>query len=215
MSSVHRLGQFFKPGTLVSNQNLPSNSSRSSFSAIEQSYLPVRLSSVSANLTFANNGSTSASVHKTAGSASWDTSAFTVDKFVAPITVEFTKVAPATNDSTANSMIGFNQSDSTVSYSDIDYAAYPFALNTWEVYNNGSLIGNQGAWTGSGSTINRITYTKDGYIKHFNGGTQKYSVLWGIGFTVFLDMAFYSVNSTSGFSSIRLIRKEWNGTTYI
>lgn len=215
VSQVSRGGKAIISGSQVSELQLPANSLRSDYDSIERSYLPVMLSSVSRNLTFTNNNSTFVSVHKTSGSASWDTSAFTTDRFVAPITVEFVKVAPATNDSTALAMIGFNQSNTTVSYSDIDYAAYPLALNDWTVYNNGSSQGNQGSWTGSGSTINRISYTADGYIKHFNGSTQMYSVLWGTGNTVFLDMAFYAVNSTSGFSNIRLIKKEWNGTTYI
>jgi hypothetical protein len=215
ISEVQRLGKAWAPGALVADQNIGSDAFRSTYGAIEQSYVPVRLSSVSADLTFTNNGSTSVTVHKTGGSAAWNASAFSVDRFVAPITIEFVKVAPATNNSTANAMIGFNQSNTTVSYTDIDYAAYPLALNDWTVYHNGSSQGNQGSWTGSGSTINRITYTTDGYIKHFNGSTQMYSVLWGTGYTVFLDMSFYAVNSTSGFSNIRLVTKEWNGTTYI
>jgi hypothetical protein len=38
----------------------------------------------------------------------------------------------------------------------------------------------------------------------------------GTGGTVYVDSSYYSVNGTyGGFSNIRVIKKAWNGTTYV
>jgi hypothetical protein len=195
---------------------LPTNGSRSSLSTVEQGYLPVGLSSTSANLTFTNNGSTSVTVHKTSGSAAWDTSAFLPRGLVAPVTIEFTKQAPASDDGTAYSMIGFTRNPlPSVSYTDIDYALYQYTTSIYEPVLLGAGQGNQGTGTWATSARHYIVYTTSGRIRFFAGSTQRYDVFWAVGHTVFLDIAFYSVNSTSGYSNIRVINREWNGTAYV
>lgn len=169
----------------------------------------------SGSLTVTNNGTTSVNIAKTSGSASWDSHAYVASPgFTAPITVEFFKLADAGDNGVSYAMMSLNEDPTTdASYSSLDYAAYPYATNNYQVYNNGSLIVNGGTW----STAQKfyITYRTDGQLLHYNGSTLLASWAWGTGRTVYIDSSFYAVNSTySRFYEIKAIRKTWNGTAY-
>jgi hypothetical protein len=111
-------------------------------------------------------------------------------------------------------MIGWNEDPATnASYDTLDYTSYPYAMNAYNVYNNGTGIGSLPIW----STLSKfyIVYTSDGFIKHYNGATLLYSAAYAAGKTVYVDSSFYSNSAgTGGFTNIRVIKRAWNGTSY-
>lgn len=166
-------------------------------------------------LTVSGNGTSSVSIFKTSGSAAWDTGSYISTGYTAPITVEFYKTASAADDGISYAMLSLN-ADPTASssYTTLDYASYPYATSNYYLYNNGSAINPSITW--SSSTKLYMVYGTDGYIRHYNGATQLYSVNYGIGNTVYVDSSFYSVNATNaGFIHIRVTKNTWNGTQYI
>lgn len=168
----------------------------------------------SGTLTVAGNGTSSVSIFKTAGSAAWDTQAYVSTGFTAPITLEFTKNASATDDGISYAMISLNADPTAnASYTSLDYASYPYMTNTYSVYHNGTQVLSSGAWAGTNRFY--LVYEADGFIRHYNGSTQLYSINYGSS-TVYIDSSFYSVNAfNGGFTSIRLTKNIWNGTQYI
>jgi len=168
----------------------------------------------SGNLTVTNNGTTSVDIFKTSGSNSWDNQAYISTPYTAPCTIEFYKQAAAGDNGVSYAMISWNADPtSDASYSSLDYASYPYSTNNYYVYNNGSGINPGTSW----STANKfyIVYDTDGYIRHYNGSSLLYSVYYGTGNTVYFDSSFYSPNGTyGGFSSIKIIKAAWNGTSY-
>lgn len=165
------------------------------------------------NLTATYNGPM-VSIFKTSGSAAWDTQAYSTVPFTAPCTIEFNKLADTTDNSSSYAMIGWNADPLTdSSYASIDWASYPYRTDTYSVYHNGTQVLFSGAWNSALKFY--IVYDTDGYIYHYNGSTLLYSVNKGTGGTVYVDSAFYSVNSTyGGFSNIRVIKRAWTGTYY-
>jgi hypothetical protein len=185
-----------------------------SFSTVTVPYETITLVA-SGNLTVTNNGTTDVTVFKTSGSINWDNQAYISTGFTAPVTMEFYKQAAATDNGASYAMIGWNADPTAnASYDTIDWAAYPYQSNNFNIHHNGSNLGDQG---GSWNPANKfyIVYTTDGYIKHYNGSKLLYSVFKGTGQTVYFDSSFYSVNSTfGGFSNIRIKKSEWLGTDY-
>lgn len=170
----------------------------------------------SGNLTVSNNGTTSVNIFKTSGSAAWDNQAYVNTGYTAPVTLEFNKMAPASDDQTGYTMISLNADPTTdASYTSLDWAPYPFQTSQYYVYHNGSSVTPLvSAWSASSKWY--LVYATDGFIYHYNGSTLMYSVNKGAGGTVYIDSSFYSVNATNGgFSNIRLIKKAWNGTAYV
>ncbi len=169
---------------------------------------------ITGGVTVTNNGSSTVNIFRTTGTIGWDTQAYSSTPFTAPCTIEFNKQAAVSDNGESYAMIGWNQ-DPTIdaSYASLDYASYPYRTDTYVVYNNGSNVHSSGAW----STANKfyIVYGVDGYIKHYNGSTLLYSVNYGLGITVYVDTSLYSNNATyGGFSNVKVIKKEWNGTAY-
>lgn len=154
------------------------------------------------------------SIFKTSGSNGWDKQAYSTVPFTAPCTIEFTKLAGATDNGVSYAMIGWNADPTAdASYGSIDWAAYPFQTNQYQVYNNGTQL-LYGTWDSSKKFY--IVYDVDGYIRHYNGSTLLASFNKGTGLTVYVDSSFYSPNSIyGGFSNIRIVKKSWNGTRYI
>jgi hypothetical protein len=170
--------------------------------------------SFSSNLTVTNNGTDKVSIFKTSGTFSWDTQAYSLTPFTAPCTIEFNKQAESYDNGLSYAMIGWNADPLTnASYDSIDYASYPFRSDNYQVYHNASQAHASGSW----STTDKfyVVYSTDGTIKHYNGSTLLYSVYYGTGNVVYVDSSFYSPSSTfGGFSNIRVIRYEWDGTSY-
>jgi hypothetical protein len=160
-----------------------------------------------------NNGSISVDMYKS-GSNSWDTQAYCSTPFTAPCTFEFNKTASAGDDGNSYVMIGWNADPTTdASYGSIDHASYPFMMNRYEVYNNGSYVNPGVTWDITKKFY--IVYDTDGYIRHYNGSTLLYSANYGTGVTVYIDSSFYVGNATNGkLSNVRAIRRSWNGTQY-
>ena len=173
--------------------------------------------SLTGNLTATYANPTSVSIFKTSGGSAWDNSARGTVGYTAPCTIEFNKLADAGDNSVSYAMIGWNE-DPTAnnSYDTLDYAAYPYATSSYSVYHNGTNIS---PLVSSWSTAQKwyVVYTTAGHIKHYNGSTLMYNQTgYGAGKTVYFDTSFYAVNAVyGGFSNIRILRKEWNGTAYI
>lgn len=170
---------------------------------------------LSGNLTASRNGTSSVSIFKTSGSQAWDNHAYVNTAYTAPCTIEFNKWGANNDNGRSYAMMGWNTDPTTdANYTSLDYASYPYQMTNYQVYNNGSLIQNGGTW----SRLNKfyVVYGTDGFIRHYNGSTQLYSVNWGNATTnFFVDSSFYSPFGVfGGFSNVRVIRRAWNGTSY-
>jgi hypothetical protein len=171
----------------------------------------------SGGVTITGNGTTAASFFKTSGTSAWDTQVYSLQPFTAPVTLEFNKLAsPDFGDNGLSyAMIGWNADPTTnASYSSLDWAAYPYSMNTYQVYHNNSLVQNGGTWSSSQKFY--IVYDTDGWIRHYNGSTLLYQVSTGVGRTVYLDSSLNRVNGGyGGFSNARITKNAWNGTRYV
>lgn len=169
-----------------------------------------------ANVTVTNNGTTDVNIFKTSDNNSWNGQAYFATGFTAPVTMEFYKQAAATDNGASYAMIGWNADPTAnASYDTIDWAAYAYETNNFNIHHNGTSLGSQG---GTWNPANKfyVVYTTDGYIKHYNGSKLLYSVFKGIGQTVYFDNSLYSVNSTfGGFSNVRIKKDAWIGTDYV
>lgn len=165
-------------------------------------------------LSITGNGTSTVSIFKISGSVAWDAGAYVATGFTAPVTMEFNKNASAADDGVSYAMISWNTDPKTdAGYASLDYASYPYATSAYYIYNNGTGINPSTTW----STSNKfyLVYGTDGFIRHYNGPTQIYSVNYGTGQTVYLDSSYYSVNATNGgFSNIRITKNAWNGSSY-
>lgn len=169
----------------------------------------------SGNLVVRGNGTSLVSIFKNNGSFSWDNQAYVSTGFTAPCTIEFNKMAVSNQDNAHSyAMIGWNADPTTdASYTSLDHTSYPYVGSSYYVYNNGSALGPYASW--SRTLKFYIVYGTDGFIRHYNGSTQLYSVNYGTGATVYVDSSFYAVAATfGGFSNIRVTKRAWNGTSY-
>jgi hypothetical protein len=178
------------------------------------SYEPLNFT-LSGNLVASQNGSTSVSIFKMSGSFTWDNQAYVSTPFTAPCTLEFNKWSANNDNGRSYAMIGWNTDPTAnASYETLDYASYPYRMDTYSVYNNGAQVHSTGTW----SRLQKfyIVYTSDGFIKHYNGSNLLYSVSVGTGQTRYIDSSIHSVGATfGGFSNLRAIKKEWNGSVYL
>ena len=178
------------------------------------SYEPLNFT-LSGNLVASQNGSTSVSIFKMSGSFTWNNQAYVSTPFTAPCTLEFNKWSANNDNGRSYAMIGWNTDPTTdASYTTLDYASYPYRMDTYSVYNNGAQVHFTGTW----SRLQKfyIVYTSDGFIKHYNGSNLLYSVSVGTGQTRYIDSSIHSVGATfGGFSNLRAIKKEWNGSVYL
>jgi len=167
-----------------------------------------------ANVTLTNNGSSAVTMFKNADNGVWNGEVRSTDSFTAPCTIEFSKQAAATDNGVSYAMIGWNEDPTAnTSYTTLDYASYPYTSNTYSVYHNGTQVLFSGAWDPTKRFY--VVYDTDGFIRHYNGSTLLYSVNYGVGKTVFVDSAFYSVNATTGgFTNVQVSRSSWNGAGY-
>lgn len=156
-------------------------------------------------------------IFRTSGSNGWNQSMHSLFPFTAPCTIEFNKQAQAGGGDNGQSyaMIGWNEDPTTTSsYTDLDYASYPYRTDRYNVYHNGSRVQNSGLWSTSEKFY--ITYTTDGFIKHYNGSTLLYSVNYGIGKTVYVDGSIYSPYEIyGGFTNVKIAKdRSWDGFGY-
>jgi hypothetical protein len=194
------------PSTNVSSWTGPSNS--------RLIYEPLTFV-LSGNLVASQNGTTSVSVFKMSGSNSWDNHAYVNTPFTAPCTLEFNKWSANNDNGRSYAMIGWNTDPTTdANYTSLDYASYPYRMDTYSVFHNGSQVLFSGAWSRTNKIY--IVYGTDGFLRHYNGSTQLYSVNIGNSTTTYyIDSSLYSPFATfGGFSNIRAIRRAWNGTSY-
>jgi hypothetical protein len=168
---------------------------------------------LSGNLTATGNGSNLVSIFKTSGGYAWDNHAYTAQGYSAPLTLEFNKNAAFFDNGRSYAMIGFNADPTAnASYDTLDYAAYPYRYDLYNVHHNGSQVHQSIQWDPN----TKIYLVYDGStIKHYNGSTLLYtSPSYTVG-TVYIDSSFYAQQANfGGFSNIRLTRNLWNGTSY-
>jgi hypothetical protein len=159
------------------------------------------------------NGPYSATMTKV-GSDSWDTQAYSLIPYIAPCTIEFNKNAAAGDNGVSYTMVGWNADPLTdASYTSIDWASYPYAMNNYTIYNNGSGVGTGIVWDQTKKFY--IVYDTDGYVRHWNGSTLLYTGNKGTGQTVYFDSSFYSGNAFGSLKNVRIIKRSWNGTYYV
>lgn len=177
-------------------------------------YETLTFTGISGTLTVTGNGTNSVNIFKTSGSAAWDSQAYSNVGFTAPCTLEFNKLADATDNGASYSMIGLDPAPATdANYTAIDHASHPYFTNSYYVYDNG-VVSNYGPWSTSSKFY--LVFSADGSIKHYNGSTLLYTGAGTPGATRFIDSSFYSVNGTfGGFSNIRLTKNIWDGTKYV
>lgn len=170
----------------------------------------------SGNISVSRNGTTSVNFFKTSGSAGWDNHAYCATPFTAPCTIEFTKRGPIGFDNGRSyAMIGWNVDPTTdPNYTSLDYAAYPYRQDLYEIYNNGTYISNPNTWSEQSKFY--IVYDTDGFLYHYNGSKLLYSVNYGTGKTVYVDTSLHSPHVPfGGFSDVRVTRAAWNGYNYV
>jgi len=172
---------------------------------------------LTSDLTFTEVDQTTFDIFRTSGSNGWNQSMYSLLPFVAPCTIEFNKQAQLGGGDNGQSyaMIGWNEDPTTTSsYTDMDYASYPYRTDNYQVYNNGSLVQNGGTWSTSEKFY--VSYATDGFIRHYNGSTLLYSVNYGTGKTVYFDTSIYSPYETyGGFTNVKIARnRSWDGVQY-
>lgn len=178
------------------------------------SYENLQIITSGQTVTVTGNNTSTVSFYKTASTAAWDTQAYCPTGFTAPCTIEFKKNASSADDGLSYAMMSWNADPTTdASYSSLDWAVYPYATSNYQVYHNGTNLVNGGTWNSSLTWY--LVYHTNGYIYHYNGSNQIYSVNKGTGGTVYLDSSMYSVSATnSGFYNVRVIKQQWDGTSY-
>ena len=169
---------------------------------------------LSGNLVARGNGTSNVSIFKMSGAFDWDNQAYCLTAFTPPCTLEFNKWSGTQDNGYSYTMIGWNTDPTTnPSYTSLDYASFPYSQSYYQVYNNGVAASPGGTW----SSLNKwyIVYGTDGSIKHYNGSTLLYSASTASTASRYIDSSFHSPGATfGGLSSLRVIKKAWNGTSY-
>lgn len=156
-----------------------------------------------------------ANMYKSAAGDGWDSQVYSLQPFSAPCTIEFNKLAASGDNGVGYTMVGWNNDPTTnASFDTINYAAYPYRTDIYSVYNNGSQVSFTGAWNPANKFY--IVYDTDGVIRHYNGSTLLYSVVYGTSQTVYFDSSFNSGNQVFGtLANVRVSKYSWNGTGYV
>ena len=165
---------------------------------------------------FIGGGTDCATLYRTGSTSGWDAQVYSTNGWTAPVTLEFYKNAGAggVNNGFAYAMISLNTDPTTdASYGSLDHAAFPYFTKSYSVFHNGTQMLYSGRWSASQKFY--IVYGTDGYIRHYNGSTQLYSVSVGTGNTYYLDSCMYFASYFSTFYDVRVIKKAWNGTKYV
>lgn len=153
----------------------------------------------------------------------WDAKAYTTAGFTAPFTLEWNKSCnpDGTNNLISYGMIGFRSGSATPgnnSYTDLEYAAYPYRHGSVRFYRSGSSQGDTGsAW--SAGDKHRLVYGTDGWVRYYIGSSTRQAYNHGNATTVFYPQAaLYTPGTNRRFGSfwnVRVIRAAWNGSNYV
>lgn len=221
-----RPGRFMKgriAAAMIYNRSLSESEILSIYNAMKDRFYGYQTNQTmsyvnSSNITITEQDDSSINIFKNANNASWNGQAYSLEPFTAPCTIEFNKEAAATDNGVSYAMIGWNSDPApSSSYDTIEYAAYPFMRNGYEVYNNGSqvLAYSDGVTWDSAKKL-YVVYDTDGFIRHYNGEKLLYSANYGTGQTVYVDSSLYNTDATfGGFKNVKVSRKSWNGTRYV
>ena len=129
-----------------------------------------------------------ATYQKTSGNNSvWDGQVYSSEGYSKNVHVTFK--ASQTN---AYLMVGLNSDPATdASYSSLDYAWYPRADGTLEIYESNAYIGTFGSYTTG--TVLSVTYDSSN-VRYFKDGVLMRTVARSISGLLYLDSSFYTVN---------------------
>lgn len=214
------------------------NFSDRSFTAITGGYIPLSFtpyynggSGGTSNVTLTNNNTTSVNIFKTSGTTGWNIGAYG-QEIAPPLTIEFNKNGPGSDDQTSYTMSGGMPSenlssmliDQSQSYF-YGYMWYPVGTNaeaniyerSWTVpQNTNSPAG--GNW--SSGNLFRISFYPDGRVKYYNvsqSSTPKREVDHDNFTTIRPHVSLYSVNATNGgVSNFKVyLGKVWNGSAFV
>ncbi len=125
---------------------------------------------------------------KTANSANWDAGAFSFNKVQ-----DGGYLQTIVNETTTSRMIGLNATNTSVNYTDIDYAFYLVAGGSLNIYENGSSKGNWGAYS-IGDTL-RVAVVGN-TIRYLQNGNIVYTSITAPSLPLFVDMSLNTVGST-------------------
>jgi hypothetical protein len=169
-------------------------------------------------LSITGNGTDTVTMYKLTGGDAWNAGAIETTGFTPPVTVEFDKTAPATENINAKSALSLDADNTNQSgnWTNLDWAAYPGGtVSLWEVLHNGSFAQSSSvSWSNTDKKY--LVYNTDGSIKHYSGSTLMYSNAGAGTGTRYLRTAFRAENSGNGaFSNIRVRKQIWNGSEYV
>jgi hypothetical protein len=210
-----------------------------SFTTITGGYIPLSFTPYYAggagstsNVTITNNNTTSVNIFKTSGTIGWNIGAYG-QEIAPPLTIEFNKSGPSSDDQTSYTMAGGIPSEmlstmvTNVGSSYLHgYVWYPVATNgeasiyerSWtdpKVSVEGTPGGN---WT-SGNLF-RISFYPDGRVKYYNvsqSSTPRREVDHDNFTTIRPHVSLYAVNATNGgVSNYKVyLGKVWNGSAFV
>lgn len=173
---------------------------------------------VTGNASQSGSGTTQVSAQKSSGTSGWNSKAYSTETWNAPATIEYNKLAGATDNGVSYAMMSFNTDPTTNdSYSSLDLASYPYYTGSWYGYNNGSGYGGNSGNDQSWSTDDKfyLVYLPDGTIQHWTGTKLLHSEAYHTTSqpAVHLDMAFYANSATyNRFFNVRVASGFiWNG----
>ena len=160
--------------------------------------------SFGATLSITNNGTDEVSVFR-GGSGAWNAAFYTTTTYTQPVTLEYFM------NQYGGFMISFN--DIVVSdngnYTNLDYAAEPRSVETFNIFDNNTFITNAGSW--DVTKTNRIVYADD-TIKHYNGDTLMYTSPSDQTGSRVIDSSTSGITNGATMSKIRLKRLAWSPT---
>ena len=124
---------------------------------------------------------------KTATSVAWDAGA------VSTRAINSGHVEATASQTTMYRMIGLGHSDSSASYTDIDFAIYPVADGTLQIYESGAYRGTFGTYA-AGDRL-RVAL-EEGVVKYSKNGTLLYTSTLSPVLPLRIDSSFYDPGSS-------------------
>jgi len=124
---------------------------------------------------------------KTATSTSWDAGA------VSTRAINSGYVEATASETNTYRMIGLSHSDASASYGDIDFAVYPVANGTVQIYESGAYRGTFGTY----ATGDRLRVAlESGVVKYYKNGTLFYTSAVSPVLPLRIDSSFYNPGSS-------------------
>lgn len=214
------------------------NFSDRSFTAITGGYIPLSFTPYynggpggTSNVTITNNNTSSVNIFKTSGTNGWNIGAYG-QEIAPPLTIEFNKNGPGSDNSSSYTMSGGMPSENLSSMLTDPNQSYFYGYMWYPVATNGEANIYERSWTvpqvtnspagGSWSSGNlfRISFYPDGRVKYYNvsqSSSPKREVDHDNFTTIRPHVSLYSVDTTNGgVSNYKVyLGKVWNGSAFV